>query len=186
MVLVYIRGYDFIEITNKDIQKKEFLSELEIINPEIKNKILSILENDGKIYGLKRNGKLKTAYLFKNITENDEKILVFEESFHTKDVEHKLKACEEAIEIALQDEVNKKRFKKAKWNAREIIFNKTTNWVEELFSLFSYFGITFGLTVGIIYANWRYLVIFLLIDFILILIKETIRILTKANKRKNK
>ena len=184
MVLVYIRGYDFIEITNKDIQKKEFLSELETINPEIKNKILNILENDGKIYGLKRNGRLKTAYLFKNITENDEKILAFEESFNTEDVEHKLKACEEAIEMSLQEEVNKKRFKKAKWNNKEIIFNKNTNWFEELFSLFSYLGIAFGMTMGIVSANWRYLVIFLLIDFILILIKEMVRIFKKANKRK--
>ncbi len=183
-LLVYIRGYDFIEITNKDIQKGEFLSELETINPEIKNKILNILENDGKIYGLKRNGRLKTAYLFKNITENDEKILDFEESFNTEDVEHKLKACEEAIEMSLQEEVNKKRFKKAKWNNKEIIFNKNTNWFEELFSLFSYLGIAFGMTMGIVSANWRYLVIFLLIDFILILIKEMVRIFKKANKRK--
>ena len=145
MVLIDVTGYTFCSIKKSDLGKKEFLSDIEKIEPKIKEKITKILNNGGKIYGLKKRRKLKVVYLFDAVEQNEQKGLVFEQSIYTENVKDaKIKECEIAIRQILQEEVNKNNYIGVKWNNLKIAFNKKENFFALMFPICLLIGAMVG------------------------------------------
>ena len=138
-----------IEIKKKQVEKEEFLSELEKIDSEIKSKISKILDNDGQVYGLKDKKVLKAVYLFKNTTEENKKILIFTEAIKVEDIDDKkIKECEEQIKEELQEQIIERNFEKAKWNDIEVVYSKSKAkkyfWIAVMFPICLVLGMAIG------------------------------------------
>lgn len=81
----YVKGYDVCNITNKKLDKEEFLSELIELDSNLKNNILEALKMD--VIGLEKEKALKVVYIFKKDTQNI--ILKYSGSLAIKDIENK-------------------------------------------------------------------------------------------------
>ena len=86
VIIGYIKGYDFCVVTKKKLEKEEFLSELINENPNIKEEMMSVLDNNGYIIGLTKKKVLKLAYLF----DLNEKVLTFRNKILTKEIDEKI------------------------------------------------------------------------------------------------
>ena len=142
MFIGYIKGYDFCVVTKKQIEKEDFLSDLIIENPNIKEQIINILDNNGYIIGLEKNKILKVAYLF----ELNEKVLTFKNKIIAKEIdENTQEKFEKIITEELKEQVCFGDVEKIDWNDIEI---ESKNSVEFSLSIFA-----ICVALGIIFKN---------------------------------
>lgn len=145
MSIVYIKGYDFCVVTEKEIEKEGFLSELTNQNPNIKDEIISILDNNGYVIGLKKNNVLKSVYLF----ELNGKILTFKSKILTNEINEKTKnEFKKSITIELKEKLVYDELEKIDWNDIEILPKKKT-----MDSFLMYF---IGMILGILFDHIGY------------------------------
>lgn len=144
----YIKGYDICNITNKKLDKEEFLSELIKLDSNLKNKILKVLNDNGYVIGLKKKKVLKVVYIFK--MDIQQKILKYSESLATKDIEIKtIENFEKAIIEELKEKVTLEEVSKVDWKDIEIVPNESSSFSSLTFST----CLSLGLLFGIIFDN---------------------------------
>lgn len=161
----YIKGYDICEVTKRKIEKKNFLDEMKVIQPAIKEELLQVLENKGIIYGLKKKNILKAVYLFEEKTEEDKEkeeeknILVFRAAYHTEDTADKMEELEKAITGELKEKICLEEYAGVEWNDIEIKPRTISGngFSGGLFSLFLCLGVMFGvifdnISMGMLYG----------------------------------
>ena len=149
MMIGYIKGYEICNITKRKIEKgKIILSEIKKIDNNITEKINSVLNNKGCIFGLKEKNNLKAIYLFENVKEDGKKILKFEKCVYTKDVESKKEEFEKAITEELKEKVTFEDYTKVYWDDIEITPKEIGN-----ISTGASSGLIMGLIYGIIFNN---------------------------------
>lgn len=142
MVIGYIKGYDFCVVTKKRIEKEEFLSELINENSNIKEEIMSVLDNNGYIIGLEKKKILKVAYLF----ELNGKVLTFKNKILAKEIDEKTQQeFEKIITEELKEKLVFEELEKIDWNDIEIEPKKKVG--------FSFLVFAICIALGIIFDN---------------------------------
>lgn len=159
----YIKGYDFCVVTKKKLEKEEFLSELINENPNIKEEMRSVLDNNGYIIGLTKKKVLKLAYLF----DLNEKVLTFRNKILTKEINEKIEQkfdkiiIEELKEKLIFDELEKIDFddieikskKKAGFSLLVFICCVGLGSIFGNIGLGMLWGFILGITFGVAIAN---------------------------------
>lgn len=142
MVVGYIKGYDFCVITKKRLEKEEFLSELLNEKTDIKEEIMSALDNNGYVIGLEKKKVLKVAYLF----ELNGKVLTFKNKVLAKEIDEKIQQeFEKIITEELKEKLTFEELEKIDWNDIEIVPKK-----KEGFSFLVFFSCV---ALGIVFDN---------------------------------
>ena len=79
MVLGSVKNYSLVEISLKMFENKKWsFEELSSKKSNIEKKIKEVLTNGGFVYALHRKKVLKAVYLFKLVTEDDKKSILFD------------------------------------------------------------------------------------------------------------
>lgn len=154
MVIGYIKGYDFCVVTKKKLEKEEFLSELINENPNIKEEMMSVLDNNGYIIGLTKKKVLKLAYLF----DLNEKVLTFRNKILTKEIDEKIEQeFDKIITEELKEKLVFEELEKIDWEDIEIKPKKKAGFSLLVFASCIILGIVFdniglGLLWGVIFG----------------------------------
>lgn len=125
-----IKGYEVLEITKKTIEKKKWsLEELENIDSEIIKKIEEVLESKGFVFafGKKINKRrvIKGIYIFKLVTNEDGKILIFDKKMFVEDIsEEIIFEFEDALDSVLGSAVSEKQVHKVIFGEKEFEIKK--------------------------------------------------------------
>ena len=144
----YIKGYDVCNVTNRKLEKKDFLCELEQKDSKIKNKILECIATNGFVVGLRKKNNLKVVYIFN--LEAETKVLKFSEMLKTDEVEEKsIEDFEKAIIEELKEGLIFEKYKKVDWNDIEIVPNEGKGFSSLTFST----CIALGLLYGVAFHN---------------------------------
>lgn len=149
MIKGNIEGYKVCNVTNKSIEKENYINDLQKIDSNIKEKIINVLENKGHIYGLEKMNSLKAVYIFDNIKDNNKKVVVFNKLLYVEDAKDKMNEFEKIIIEELKELVNWGECSKVIWNDIEIEPNNANAFSFPTFSM----CISLGLLYGIIFDN---------------------------------
>ena len=141
----YIKGYDICNVTKRKIEKEEFLSEIQIKDSKIKEKIINVLENKGCVYGLKKKGIFKAIYIFDNKKVDNKKVLKFNKSLYVEEARDKKEQFEKAIIEELKEKVTMEEVSKVDWGDIEIEPNKIAGFSGLTFSVCISLGIIYGM-----------------------------------------
>ncbi len=145
-----IMGYKIREITSDNFEGEQFLKELEEIDENIKEKLISAISEDDFIIGLVKDNILKCVYIFKK--QKEKLVLIFTEMICVKeisDAHELLKKFESKIIEQFKGLLTLGKIEKVEWNDMYIVIaNKGKN----LFIPFSV-CIVIGIVLGLIYDD---------------------------------
>ncbi len=149
MISSNIKGHKICTITKKNIEKENYINDLQKIDNNVKEEIINVLENKGYIYGLEKMNSLKAVYIFDNIRDNKKKVVVFNKLLYVEDAKDKMNEFEKIIIEELKELVNWGECSKVIWNDIEIEPNNMNTFSFPTFSM----CILLGLLYGIIFDN---------------------------------
>lgn len=143
-----IREYSVCNVSKSILKKDEFFEDILSRDTMIKEKIQNILSNNGIIYGLKKDKKLKAVYLFESITEDKKHILRFTEKIILDEISKEIQEeFEKCIIEELSEFVSLEDYSKIEWGDNIIVpkMVKVGKYNLPLGSLMFVVGVAFGL-----------------------------------------
>ena len=121
-MLIYsnINKNEIYQVTKKRIEKFDF-TKLKEKDSNIKMYIEEVLNNGGFVYALGKKKVLKCVYIFKLVTEENDKILVFDKSVVLEEAINCIEKFEKDIpEILGEELIDRQEIKKVVWEDKEI------------------------------------------------------------------
>lgn len=121
-----VKDYSIRQISLKMLENNKWdFGELEKVDSNIKNDIKEVLGSGGIVFALDKKKIFKTAYLFKIVTDGDNKILIFKKKVSLEEVaKAEIKEFEEEMTTLLGEEVSQGEVVKVIWGDKEIESSK--------------------------------------------------------------
>lgn len=189
MVFGSVKGYSIQQFSLKMLENKKWdFSELEEKDANIKKDIKEVLENGGTVFALDKKKVLKTVYLFKLVTKDKEKILVFDKKVVLDEMtEDAIKEFEDDMTTLLGETVSGEEITKVVWEDKEIEPSKVKigKWEIPL----SFIWISVGVIFWMLFDDFIWFVIYLCIGIssgYAVKVNEPKRKLEKNKKAKKK
>lgn len=189
MIFGSVKGYSIQQVSLKMLENKKWnFSELEEKDVNIKKDIKGVLENGGTVFALDKKKVLKTVYLFKLVTEDKEKTLVFDKKVVLDEItEDVIKEFEDDMTTLLGETVSGEEITKVVWEDKEIEPSKVKigKWEIPL----SFIWIMVGIIFWMLFDDFIWFVIYLCIGIssgYAVKVNEPKRKLEKSKKTKKK
>jgi len=120
-----IKGYSVCNASKNMLKKDELFEDILTRDKKIKEKIQNILSDNGMIYGLKKDKKIKAVYLFESTFEDKKHILKFTEKIILDEINKEIQEkFEECIISELSEFVSLEEYSKIEWGDNIIVPKK--------------------------------------------------------------
>lgn len=163
MIFGSVKGYGIQQISLKMLENKKWnFTELEEIDSDIKKDIEKVIDGGGVVYALEKKKVFKTVYLFKTVSDKEEKYLSFDKSVILEEInDAAIKEFEDDMTTLLGEEVSQGEITKVIWGDKEIESSKVKigKWEIPLSIIWMLVGIAFW----ILFDDFMWFVIYLCI-----------------------
>lgn len=117
-----VKGYSVCDISKGTLKKEEFFNEIENRDSNIREKLESVLQNKGLVFGLKKDKKLKAVYIFESANEDKKKILRFTEKILLDEIDNEIQEkFEKDLINEFKELVSLEEYAKVEWNENVIV-----------------------------------------------------------------
>lgn len=155
-----VKGYGGYQLTQKMLDNEKWsFSELEKVEKNIKKELKKCLNDGGEIFILSKKKVVKAAYIFKTITEKDEKVLILDKKMVLEEVEKCVDEFENDLEVVLGETLMERTdLNKAIWRDNEIEPVKVKIGKYEIST--SIIWILVGLMFGFMFDSFMWFIIY--------------------------
>lgn len=166
--------YKGLILKEKDTKNTSLFTDLFKKDQDLKNNINEVLTHNGFLYGIEKDNKLKSIYLFETIKHSEHKMLRLIKEVHLDEVTDEIK--KEFIEIISNDlkkKLNFKEYKKVSLKDIDIIPHRVV--ITKLNIIIGIILLMIGIGFTVITKQFFYLIVsilLILIEFLVIIKKE--------------
>lgn len=118
------KGYKFCDISKKKLKDTEFFEEIEAKESNIKKYMETTINEDGMIFGLQKDKKLKAICMLKTTPSNRKELKIYKQVYLDEITEETKDKFEKDLIAVLQEFVALEQFDKIKLNDNEIVPQK--------------------------------------------------------------
>lgn len=127
-----IKGFHICNIRKNKINDSEFVEDIKTKDSKITQEVMDVIENKGKVYGVKKDQKLKAIFLFERVENEKKKTLKLSKKIFVDEINKEMeqqienKLLERMAQDVALEEVSKVIFEDKEIVPEEVKIGKTS------------------------------------------------------------